>query len=337
MTTRQWRIAPADAGLRLDVFLARQVPDASRSAVARWVRVGAVRVTGRAAKPGLLLRAGDEVVCVPPAPVPARAQAEDLPIRIRFEDEHLAIVDKPAGMVTHPSPGHPGRTLVNALLHHLRSLSGIGGELRPGIVHRLDRDTSGLLLVAKHDAVHRALAEAIRARTVRRSYDAVVWGAPVRDRFSVAAALGRDPRHRRRFAVVPRGGKPAATHGEVLRRFHEFTLLRLSLETGRTHQIRLHCRHLDLPVVGDRTYGRAGEARRLLQLGLPRPGRQLLHARRLELIHPVTGQALACESPWPEDFAGFVAAVEAHEHGGAQAPAKAQAKAERGDRFPDPR
>lgn len=311
MTLRRWCITPEDAGQRLDVFLAGQVREASRSSVARWVLTGAVTVAGRTAKPGMVLRTGDRVECTPPAPVPARALAEDLPLRICFEDEHLAVVDKPAGMVTHPSPGHPGRTLVNALLHHLSALSGIGGELRPGIVHRLDRDTSGLLLVAKHDTVHRALAEAIRAREVKRSYDAVVWGETTEDRFTVSTALGRDPGHRRRFAVVARGGRRAVTHGEVTRRLGEFTLLRLFLETGRTHQVRLHCRHLGMPVVGDRTYGRAGEARRLLQLGLPRPTRQLLHARRLEFVHPVTGRVLTCESPWPDDLAGFVAAAEA--------------------------
>lgn len=306
----RWRVAPEETDVRLDVYLARRRPDLSRSAAARLIAGGAVAVAGRTAKPGLLLRGGDEVDFLAPASAPARALAQPLPLTVLYQDRDLAVVDKPAGMVTHPAPGHDGRTLVNALLFHLDRLSGVGGELRPGIVHRLDKDTSGLLVVAKHDAAHRDLCAGIRDRSIQRWYDAVVWGRVPEERFSIETRLGRDPRNRKRFTVVAAGGRFAGTQAEVRRRFRDFTLLQLKLDTGRTHQIRVHCRHLGTPVVGDRTYGKHGESTALNRLGLPRPDRQLLHARRLAFIHPITHAALEFESPWPEDFAAFVRALE---------------------------
>jgi 23S rRNA pseudouridine1911/1915/1917 synthase len=269
-----------------------------------------VKVEGRHPKPGLALASGDQVFCKPPAAVPSQALPEDLPVRIVYEDQDLAVVDKPAGLVTHPAVGHASGTLVNALLHHLRDLSGVGGEQRPGIVHRLDKDTSGLLLVAKNDPAHRALALAIQERRVSRSYDTVVWGRIQEETFTLETFLGRDPRNRKRFAVVSHQGKTAVTHFSVTRRFSEFTGLRIKLETGRTHQIRVHCRYLDKPVVGDRDYGKRSEAALLSRLHLPRPERQLLHASRLEFLHPLTQAPLAFTSGWPADFAEFMQALE---------------------------
>jgi len=308
--TLHWDVSPEDAAQRLDVFLARRRPELSRSAAARLIETGAVVVTGRKVKTGLLLRAGDQVDFRPPLPMPARTEAQALPLSVLYQDETLAVVNKPAGMVTHPAPGHPGETLVNALLYHLDRLSGIGGEARPGIVHRLDKDTSGLLLVAKNDAAHRALSSGIQERSIRRYYDAVVWGQPREDRFCLETRLGRDPRDRKRFAVVRSGGRLASTEIERVRCFDEFSLLRLKLNTGRTHQIRVHCRHLGTPVVGDRMYGKSSEAKVLSKLGLPRPDRQLLHARRLEFVHPFTGRPLSFEAPWPEDFIAFMQALD---------------------------
>jgi len=305
-------VAAEEAGLRLDIFLSRRAPGLSRSAASRLIREERVRASGKRAKPGLLLAAGELVELDVPEPAGARALPEDLPLTILYEDDDLAVIDKPAGIVTHPAAGHDSGTLVNALLHHLKNLSGIGGELRPGIVHRLDKDTSGLLLVAKSDRAHHALSSGIQERRITRRYEAVVWGHPAGDQFTLETRLGRDPKARKRFAVVAPGrqGKTAITHFQVLRRFSEFTLMQLRLETGRTHQIRVHCRHLNLPVVGDREYGKRGEASQLQKLGLPRPERQLLHAVRLEFSHPLTGQPMAFASPYPADFSEFLNALE---------------------------
>ena len=306
---REWIVPPADAGLRLDAFVHGRAPDVSRSLAARWIREGAVRVEGRAAKPALLLRAGQRVTVDVPEPRPAVLDPQPLDLQVVYEDEDLAVVNKPAGMVTHPAPGHADATLVNALLHHIRGLTGVGGVERPGIVHRLDKDTSGLLVVAKHDAVHQALSAAIAARRVIREYEAVVWGNPRERRFSITAALGRHPRDRKRFAVVSLRGREARTDALVTARYADFARLHLRLATGRTHQIRVHCQSIGHPVVGDRMYGRHGEAAVLGRLKLPRPARQLLHARRLAFVHPRSGRDCAWEVPPPLDMISFLDAL----------------------------
>ncbi len=310
---RRWRIASRDAGKRLDVFIRGRCPELSRTAAARLIRTGAILVARQAAKPGRLLRVNEEVEYQAPPPATVSTPAQNLPLEILYEDGDLAVINKPAGLVTHPAPGHPAGTLVNALLHHLRDLSGVGGELRPGIVHRLDKDTSGLMLVAKHDRAHRALADLIHERSVKRAYDAVVWGRPPAARQEIETRMGRDPRNRKRFAVLASRGRLASTTVQVQRTFREFSLLRVQLQTGRTHQIRVHCRHLGIPVVGDRMYGAAGEAGRLAKLHLVRPPRQLLHAVRLALRHPFTGRVLSWEAPWPRDFRAFVDSLERRE------------------------
>lgn len=310
MAVKRWIITPKEQGQRLDVFLAREVEGVSRSAVLRALKAGAVTVAGRPAlKAGLKLRAGDAVT-FQPLPVQAAAlEPEPLPLVIPYQDEDLAVIDKPAGLVVHPAAGHQQGTLVNALLYHLRDLSGVGGVRRPGLIHRLDKETSGLLLVAKHDQAHQALSAALAARRIERVYETVVWGQVPGETCVVEAPIGRDPRDRKRFAVVRSGGRSARTLIAVRRRFAGFTLLRVKLDTGRTHQIRVHCRYLGAPVVGDRTYGRSGEARQLAKLHLERPARQLLHAVSLRFAQPRTGARLAFTSPWPDDFKKFVASL----------------------------
>jgi 23S rRNA pseudouridine1911/1915/1917 synthase len=236
------------------------------------------------------------------------ALAQDLPIRVVYEDEHLLVVDKDAGMVVHPAPGHPEGTLVNALLHHVDDLSGIGGALRPGIVHRLDKDTSGLMVVAKGDDAHRILSEALQRREVRRRYLAAAWGHLAETEVTVDAPIGRDPRNRQRMGVVE-GGRPARTHFRVRERWPAAELLDVALETGRTHQIRVHLAHLGHPVVGDEVYGpgwekgMGGSNRAWAQALARRVPRQFLHACRLSFDHPATGEEMTFESPLPPDLA----------------------------------
>jgi len=308
---------PPEAAGRLDRALARELAGShSRSELARLIREGLVRLNGKPAKPATEVRAGDEISVELPPPVASDLPAEDLPVRVLWEDEHLAVVDKPAGMVTHPAGPLRSGTLVNALLHRISDLSGVGGVLRPGIVHRLDKGTSGLLVVAKHDESHRRLAERLQRREIRRIYETLAWGRVQPPEFVVDAPIGRDPRHRKRMAVVE-GGRPARSRVRVLSAGEPASHLEVSLETGRTHQIRVHLRHRGHPVVGDATYGGRRRAlrtvspgarvaaERLLQI-LARPA---LHARRLELVHPFSGEPLAFESPLPGDFRAALAVL----------------------------
>ncbi len=297
-----WQVKPEEAGRRLDVFLFHKSHELSRSAAARVIREGAVKVSGRRVKSGLVLQAGDAVEYLHFPPRACETRPENLPLDILYEDNHLAIVVKPAGMVTHPAPGHKSGTLVNALLYKLSSLSGVGGQQRPGIVHRLDQGTSGILLVAKNDRAHHALTLGIQQRLISRIYEALVWGRIEENEFVVETRLGRDPGNRTRFKVVSAKGKLAITRFHIARRFNAFTHLRLFLDTGRTHQIRIHCKHLGTPIVGDREYGKRGEAGQLARWGIPRPGRQMLHAGRVEFKHPFTGKDMVFQAPWPEDF-----------------------------------
>jgi 23S rRNA pseudouridine1911/1915/1917 synthase len=288
---------PADlAGLRLDQALARLIPEHSRNRIRSWIDAGRVIVTGRTATAKQRLYGGERVVVSPLAdPGAAAFVAQALPLAILYEDEALIVVDKPAGLVVHPGKGNWDGTLANALLHHAPQLSGVA---RAGIVHRLDKDTSGLLAVSKTPQAQTDLVRQLQARTVRREYLALAHGVVARGG-SVDAPLGRHPVKRTSMAVVA-SGKPAVTHYEVLERFADCTLLSCRLETGRTHQIRVHLASLKHPLVGDRTYGR-------------RHGisfhRQALHAWRLALAHPVTRELLQWESPLPDDFAGLLASL----------------------------
>jgi len=290
----------ADAGARLDVVLAGRL-DRSRTACAALIKRGLVHVDGRVAKAAHIVGAGERIDTSVPAPVMPSAAPEPIPIRVVYQDADLAVVDKPAGMATHPAPGSPSGTLVNALLAKLGPLPAINGVLRPGIVHRLDKQTSGLLVVAKSERAMRGLSAAIAARTVRREYDAVVWG-PLKDaRGTIDAPIARDAHARTKFAVRA-GGRRAITHYRVRERFNgqhgALSLLSMRLDTGRTHQIRVHCAAIGHPIVGDATYA----------AGRPRLGadRQMLHAARLSFDHPVSGKPLTFESPWPGDFLALV-------------------------------
>jgi len=300
---------------RLDVFLRRKLPGLSRGAIQRLLAQGHIRVEGKIVKPTHHPRAGETVVLQRPEALPAPAQAEDLPLDILHEDEDLLVLNKPAGWVVHPAAGHREHTLVNALLHHCRGqLSGIGGVARPGIVHRLDKDTSGCLVAAKNDAAHLHLSAQFAGRHVEKIYQAVACGRMPRGSGHIDAPIARDPAHRQRMAVRVRSGREARTSYRVLERWAGATLVEVELHTGRTHQIRVHLRHLGFPVAGDRVYGRRATARLEEASGYNAP-RPLLHARRLTLTHPRDGRRMTFETPLPEDFAAALDFFRRQEHG----------------------
>lgn len=304
-------VDPEGEGERLDLWVSRRL-GLSRTRVARLVEEGAVHLDGAVPRKSETLAVGMRVEVVVPEPERTAVEAEDIPLDVVWEDRHLLVVNKAAGMVVHPAPGHPRGTLVNALLHHVKDLSGIGGELRPGIVHRLDRDTSGLLVVAKSDRAHRVLSEALRAREVRRIYLAAVWGHLAGSPVTVDAPLGRDPRDRKRMAVVD-GGRRALTRARVRERWPAAELLDVALGTGRTHQIRVHMLHLGHPVVGDALYGggrergMSGEAGAWARAFARRVPRQFLHATGLAFRHPATGEEMRFHAPLPDDLAAAAA------------------------------
>ena len=281
-------ISPESEGERLDIFAA-ELAGATRSRVGALVREGRVTVDGAAqTKPGFRLKAGMQVRLEVPPAAPATVEAEDIDLDIVYQDDDLAVVFKPSGMVVHPAAGNESGTLVNALLKHLDGLSGIGGEIRPGIVHRIDKDTSGLLLVAKNDFAHVGLSEQIKAHTVKRAYRAIVIGGFREDEGTVEGPIGRHPTDRKKMAIVP-GGREAATHWTVLERLRGATLIEARLTTGRTHQIRVHMASIGHPVLGDPVYGPKKSP-------WPVQGGQLLHAFRLGFVHPRTGQELLFEA-----------------------------------------
>jgi len=296
---------PPDGGLRLDVWLARRLPTLSRARLQALIAEGHVLLDGSPARASARLRAGQAVRVDVPAPAPAVPQPEDIPIEVVHEDGRLVVVNKPAGLVVHPGAGNAGGTLVNALLGRVRDLSGVGGVLRPGIVHRLDRGTSGLLVVAKDDETHRSLVRQFASRTVEKEYLALVLGQPARATGEVDAPIGRDPVHRQKMSVRAPRGREARTSWRIEERFDGAALLRVRIHTGRTHQIRVHLASIGHPVAGDPVYGgtrtpssRRAEARAALQ-SLERPA---LHAARLAFTHPASGDRLALEAPLPEDL-----------------------------------
>jgi len=297
--------APADAGQRLDRFLANHLPDLSRARLQALLEAGAVERDGRViTEASARVKPGQTFAVRVPAPRPAVPQGEAIALDILFEDEHLLVLEKPAGLVVHPAPGHAGGTLVNALLAHCRdSLSGVGGVLRPGIVHRLDKDVSGVMVVAKHDRAHVRLAAQFSVHRVEREYDAIVWGRPPRAAGEIDAPIGRDPRERKRMAVVP-GGKRALTRYRVERLAGDAAAwLTLHLATGRTHQIRVHLATLGLAILGDPLYrARRGPTSPLVRRAVDELGRIALHARRLGFEHPMSGERLRFERRAPESF-----------------------------------
>ncbi len=306
---RSFLVDEEDEGTRLDVFLQGYCDDLSRSRIQGLIADDAVRVSDTRRKASFRVRLGDRVEMEVPEAVPLRAEAQDLPLTIVHEDADLVVVDKPAGMTVHPAHGSPDGTLVNALLHHCTDLSGVNGVLRPGIVHRLDRDTTGLLVVAKNDRAHRHLAAQLEARTVERRYAALLWGT-VREAGVVDAALDRNPKDRLKMAVVTRGGRRALTRYEPLEALGPVTRVELRLETGRTHQIRVHALHMGHPVFGDPVYGGRNQVKGIepalrpaAQRLLDDIDRQALHAATLGFVHPVTDAMMRFSSDLPSDLA----------------------------------
>ncbi|MBW6525610.1 RluA family pseudouridine synthase [Sphingomonas sp. RHCKR7] len=295
-------IAPTADGWRLDRALAEAVPTLSRERLKVLINAGQVTQDGAAVRdPSRKSRAGEAYAVAVPAPAPAHNEAQDIPLVVAYEDEHLIVVDKPAGLVVHPAAGNLDGTLVNALLHHCGgSLSGIGGVARPGIVHRIDKDTSGLMVAAKTDRAHEGLAKQFAAHTIDRRYRAIVNGRPVPAAGSVDAPLARSAANRKKVAVVA-GGKRAVTHYALLQPLREAALVECRLETGRTHQVRVHMASLGHALLGDPVYGRTKQAHRgvIETLGFRR---QALHAARLGFIHPITGATLSFDSAMPRDM-----------------------------------
>ena len=284
-----------DAGVRLDSFLAALLPDVTRSAAARLIETGQVTVNGKLPAKSFKLSGNEAVTVTLPDPEPIAAIPQDIPLDVVYEDGDVIVVNKPAGLVVHPAPGHPDGTLVNALLYHCGdSLSGIGGALRPGIVHRIDRDTSGLIIAAKNDAAHLALSAQLQDHTLARTYEAVVTGNLREDSGTVNAPIGRHHSDRKKMAVTDRGGQPAVTNWEVLERFPGYTHIRCHLETGRTHQIRVHMAYIGHPIYGDTVYG-SGKS-------VPGLTGQCLHAVGLRFVHPGTGEAVQLTCPLDAEF-----------------------------------
>ena len=289
---------PEDAGSRLDAFLALNLEGKTRSAVQKLIDQGKVLVNGKAGRKNDKVKPGDSIRVEIPEPEPLELLPQDIPLDIVYEDEHLLVVNKPKGMVVHPAPGNPDGTLVNALLYHCgQSLSGINGVIRPGIVHRIDKDTSGLLMVAKNDLAHQSLAAQIAAHTFTRMYNTVVYGNLKTDEGTISAPIARHPTDRKKMAVVP-GGREAVTHYRALERLPGFTLVECRLETGRTHQIRVHMAHIGHPVAGDPVYG---PKKCITSLN-----GQCLHARLLGFVHPATGEYMEFDSGLPPYFTDFL-------------------------------
>jgi len=294
---------------RLDRALSERFPGHSRSALARLIEEGHVRIDGRPAKkPSQQVEADQRIEVDFPEPAPTEIEAQDLPLKVLFEDADLVVIDKPAGLVVHPAAGHRDGTLVNALLFTVKDLSGIGGEIRPGIVHRLDKDTSGVMVIAKNDEAHRKLTAAWGTDAVKKEYLALVYGTPSKDQGTIDAPIARDPRDRKRMAVVPTGRR-AITDYAVAERLRYVSLVRCRIRTGRTHQIRVHMKHIGHPIVGDPVYSGPqwrGIPDKRVQRVLAGLGRQALHAHRLTLVHPRSGERISFEAPLAGDLAAVL-------------------------------
>ena len=300
---------------RLDSFIARSVGALTRSAVQKLIDDGQVTVDGSPQKPSLKLKGGERIAVVIPEPAPSEATAEDIPLEILYEDSDIVVINKPAGMVVHPGAGTSGGTLVNALLGHCGDLSGIGGTVRPGIVHRIDKETSGVLVVAKNDHAHHSLSGQFSAHSIKRVYLALVYGSPKGDKGKIESLIGRHPVDRKRMSSKARRGKHAVTHWQVIERFAGMTLVRLRLETGRTHQIRVHLSEAGYPLVGDKVYGGSGRLSSVtdpqLKGLIKELDRQALHAKTLGIIHPATGEYMEFDTDLPVDMARIIHYLEA--------------------------
>ncbi|MDX1707144.1 MAG: RluA family pseudouridine synthase [Desulfobacterales bacterium] len=305
-------VKPSDEGQRLDVFVASQIAGHTRSFVAGLIGDRHFSVNGQPKKPGYRIKSGDTISGIIPPPAAIELKAEPLSLDVVFEDEAIIVVNKQPGLVVHPAPGHNGGTLVNGLLHHCADLGGIGGKLRPGIVHRLDKDTSGTLVVAKNDLAHTHLARQFKSRQVEKKYLALVHGVPRSPSGTIQLPIGRHPANRKRMSTVSRSGRTAETQWAIEDPFEQFALLKVTLKTGRTHQIRVHCAAMQHPIVGDRVY-RPRKLEKTIKRGCDQPDkilqvlksarRQMLHAWQLGFTHPQSGQWMSFESALPEDMA----------------------------------
>jgi len=313
------QVTAEHVALRLDRFLDDSLPELSRSQIKRLIDEGAVTLNGATSKPGFKLRGGEEICVVLPDPLAATAEAEPIPLQILYEDPALVVVNKPAHLVVHPAPGHQSGTLVNALLHHCKDLSGVGGELRPGIVHRLDKDTSGVMVATKDDRTHRYLARQFKAHSIQRRYRALVHGLVAETMGTIDQPIGRHPVHRKKMSTVARSSRRAVTRWQVLRRYEadRMTLLDLSLETGRTHQIRVHMAGMNCPVVGDPLYGGGSRikviADQKLRQMVAALQRQFLHAWQLGFEHP-NGLQMVFQADVPSELQGILCYLEGKYH-----------------------
>ncbi len=306
MDQQEFLVSHDISGQRLDAFMVSQLPEISRSSLQRLIDERQVLVDGKPARSSLRLKGGERVFLQIPEPVAALPLPEEIPLNILYEDHDLIVINKPAGMVVHPGAGVDSGTLVNALLYHCNDLSGIGGEIRPGIVHRLDKGTSGVIVAAKNDISHRALAEQFALHSIKRLYWALIYGTPKDDNGKISGIIGRHPSDRLRLSGMARHGKEAATNWKVLERLETASLLQLRLETGRTHQIRVHLTEANMPLLGDPLYPDGGRLNNLkdskLKSMITALGRQALHARVLGFIHPASREYMEFVSEPPDDF-----------------------------------
>lgn len=290
-----YQIGLLEDGERLDKWMSSSLPELSRSYIQKCIKNKEALVNGKPQKASYRLRVDDEILFHIPKPAKPAIEAENIPLTTLYEDDDIIIVDKPKGMVVHPAPGHYSGTLVNAVLYHCKGeLSGIGGVMRPGIVHRIDKDTTGSLIICKNDKAHNAIAAQLKEHSVTRTYRAIVHGTLEADEGTVNAPIGRDPKDRQKMAVNEQHGKPAVTHYKVLQRFQEYTYIECRLETGRTHQIRVHMASIGHPLLGDKIYGGSGKK--------PCLTGQTLHAMRIGFIHPSSGMYMEVEAPLPDYF-----------------------------------
>jgi 23S rRNA pseudouridine1911/1915/1917 synthase len=308
----RFSVEPPEAGLRLDAVVAARLDQCSRSYAARLIRRGHAWVDGSIRKPGYKVKLNEQIECRLPPPEPIDLVAEALPLDVLFEDRHLIVLNKPPGMVVHPAAGHSGGTLVNALLYYCPDLEGIGGRKRPGIVHRLDKDTSGVLVVAKTDKAHHELSRQFKARKIGKRYLALVHGSPQNDCGRIDLPIGRHPKERKKMSTLSTSGREALTEWRVRERYDGAALLEIDLQTGRTHQIRVHCSAMGHPIVGDGVYGGRRTLSRLarenasLHAIVKSAKRQMLHARQLKFHHPATAQLLSFKAPLHEDMHAII-------------------------------
>ncbi len=296
---------PDHMGRRADLVVAEKISDCSRSIAADLIRAGKIKICGAVKKPGYRLKAEDEIKGFIPAPTPLNLQPEPIDFKILHEDSDLIVLDKPAGLVVHPAAGHTSGTLVNALLYHCDDLAGIGGKERPGIVHRLDKDTSGLIMAAKNDAAHQHLSEQFKSRSIEKRYLALVYGEMAAQSGEISFPIGRDPNDRKRMWIDTPSGKPAWSRWKVREQYEGASLLEVLLMTGRTHQIRVHLCAVGHPIIGDPLYNRnrpGGRFSKTISDRLKGITRQMLHAWKLRFLHPATGAPLSCVSPPPPDM-----------------------------------